>query len=90
VALVTRPIVETVLSAPPKKVRPEIPITVQVAKYPSARAPAFGSGLLEPRNMMVRRSKGGATEPPMARTMSPGRGSLTSILLAVVRAMRHR
>ena len=89
VALMTRPTVETV-PAPPKKVRPEIPITAKVTKYPSARAPALGRGLREPRNMMVRRSKGGATEPPMARTMSPGSGSLMSILLAVVRSMGYR
>jgi hypothetical protein len=37
---------------------------------------------------MVRRSKGGAIEPPMATTMSPGRVSLMKILLAVVRATR--
>jgi hypothetical protein len=35
---------------------------------------------------MVRRSKGGAIEPPMARTMSPGSRSLIDILLAVVPA----
>src|SRR5215203_1965591 len=86
VMLMTRPIVETVLSAPPKRMSPEIPTTAQVVKYPSARAVALGSGLREPKNRMVRRSKGGAMEPPMARTMSPGSRSLIDILLAVVPA----
>src|SRR5215217_5169499 len=90
VALKTRPTVETALPAPPKRMSPETPITAQVAKYPSARAPALGRGLLEPRNKMVRRSKGGATEPPMARTRSPGRASLMNFPLAVVREMRNR
>src|SRR5215218_1220565 len=35
---------------------------------------------------MVRRSKGGAIEPPIARTMSPGSRSLIDILLAIVPA----
>jgi hypothetical protein len=38
----------------------------------------------------MRRSKGGAIEPPMARTISPGRESLMNMLLGVVRAMRRR
>ena len=46
VALMTRPTAETMLCAPPKKVSPKIPITAQVVKYPSARAPALGRGLL--------------------------------------------
>jgi hypothetical protein len=90
VALMIRPTVATVLSAPPKSRSPETPITAQVVKYPSARALALGRGFWEPRNRMVRRSKGGATDPPMARTISPGRESLMIMLLAVVRAMRRR
>ena len=35
-----------------------------------ARAVALGRGLREPNNRMVRRSKGGAIEPPMARKTS--------------------
>src|SRR5919112_4962815 len=58
VALMTRPTVETVLSAPPKRTSPEIPITAQVVKYPSARALALGSGFWELKDRMVRRSKG--------------------------------
>ena len=83
VTLMTLPTVETMLSAPPKRISPKTPIAAQVAKYPSARALALGRGLREPRNRIVRRSKGGATEPPMARRMSPGRSSLMDILLAV-------
>jgi len=63
-------------------------ITMQVVKYP--RAPALGRGLWKPKNRMVRRSKGGAIEPPMASTTSPGRKSLMNMLLAVVRAMWNR
>src|SRR5215203_1398493 len=63
-------------SAPLKSVIPEIPITAHVVKYPSMRAPALGRGLWEPRNRIVSRSNGGAIEPPMARTTSPGRRSL--------------
>jgi hypothetical protein len=88
VALMIRPTAATVLSAPPKSRSPERPITAQVVKYPSARALALGRGLWEPRNRIMRRSKGGAIEPPMARTISPGRESLMNMLLAVVRAMR--
>src|SRR5215203_6014971 len=77
VMLMTRPIVETVLSAPPKRMSPEIPTTAQVVKYPSARALALGRGLQEPKNRMV-------------RTISPGMESLMIVLLAVVRAMRDR
>jgi len=84
VALMTRPTVETVLCAPPKRTSPEIPITAQVVKYPSARAAALRRGLREPRNRVVRRSKGGATEPPIAKTMSPERVSLIWIVLVVV------
>src|SRR5215210_1704655 len=90
VALIRRPTVETVLSAPPKRTSPEIPITAQVEKYPSARALALGRGLWEPKKRMVRRSNGGAIEPPIARMMSPGSWSLINILLAGVRAMRRR
>ena len=67
-----------------------MPITAQGVKYPSARALAGGRGLWELQNRMVRRSKGGAIEPPMARTISLGRESLMNILLAVVRSMRRR
>jgi hypothetical protein len=66
-----------------------MPITAQVVKYPSARALALGRGLWELKNRMVRRSKGGAIEPPMARTISLGRESLMNILLAVVRSMQR-
>jgi hypothetical protein len=90
VALMRRPTVETVLSAPPKRTSPEMPITAQVVKYPSARALALGRGLWEPRKRVVRRSNGGAIEPPIARMMSPGSWSLKNILLAVVRAIRRR
>src|SRR5215211_255908 len=76
VTLMTRPTVETAASAPLKSVIPEIPITAHVVKYPSMRAPALGRGLWEPRNRIVSRSNGGAIEPPMARTTSPGRRSL--------------
>src|ERR687889_1436610 len=76
VTLITRPTVETASSAPPKRVIPEIPITAHVVKYPSMRAAALGRGLWEPRNRIVSRSNGGAIEPPMARTTSPGRRSL--------------
>src|SRR5215207_9342702 len=86
VALMTRPTVETMPAASLKRVRPVIPITAQVVKYPSTRAVALGRGLREPKNRMVRRSKGGAIEPPIARTMSPGSRSLIDILLAVVPA----
>src|SRR5215212_2044265 len=86
IALMTRPIVEAPVSAPPKRVSPTIPIAAQVVKYPSARAVALGRGLRDPKNRMVRRSKGGAIEPPMARTMSPGSRSLIDILLAIVPA----
>jgi len=82
----TRPIVEAPVSAPPKRVSPTIPIAAQVVKYPSARAVALGRGLREPKNRIVRRSKGGAIAPPMARTMSPGSRSLIDILLATVPA----
>jgi hypothetical protein len=67
-----------------------MPITALVVKYPSARALAVGRGLWELKNRMVRRNKGGAIEPPMARTISRGRESLMNILLAVVRAMWNR
>ena len=67
-----------------------MPITAQVVKHPSARALALGRGLWEPKNRMVRRSKGGAIEPPIANTISPGRRSLMNILLAVVLLMRNR
>src|SRR5215211_659498 len=90
VTLMTRPTVEIVLSAPPKRMSPEIPITAQVVKYPSPRALALGRCLWEPKNRIVSRSKGGAIEPPMAKTMSPGRASLMNILLAVVLALRVR
>jgi hypothetical protein len=70
ITLMTRPIVEAALSAPPKRVRPATPIAAQVVKYPSARAVALGRGLREPRNRMVRRSKGGAIEPPTAKKTS--------------------
>jgi hypothetical protein len=69
---------------------PDMPITAQVLKYPSARELAFERGLWELKNRMVRRNIGGAIEPPMARTISPGRASLMNMLLAVVRAMRNR
>src|SRR5215212_4727487 len=82
----TRPIVEAPVSAPPKRVSPTMPIAAQVVKYPSARAAALGRGLRELKNRIVRRSKGGAIEPPMARTMSPGSRSLIDILLAAVLA----
>src|SRR3712207_1649039 len=62
IALMTRPIVEAALSAPPKRVNPTIPIAAQVVKYPSARAAALGRGLREPKNKMVRRSKGRSEE----------------------------
>jgi hypothetical protein len=88
--MMIRPTVETVLSAPPKRRSPEMPITAQVVKYPSARALALGRGLWELKNRMVRRSKGCATEPPMARTISPGRELLMTMLLDVVRSMRRR
>ena len=65
-ALMIRPTVEAVLSAPPERWSPEMPITAQVVKYPGARALALGRGL---KNRMVRRSKGGAIEPQMARTI---------------------
>jgi hypothetical protein len=81
--LMTRAAVETALPAPPKRVSPAIPTTAQVVKYPSARAPALARALLEPRSKMVSRSRGGAIEPPVARIMSPGRGSLMSLLPAV-------
>jgi hypothetical protein len=55
--LMTRPAVETALPAPPKRVSPAIPTTAQVAKYPSARAPALARGLLEPRSKMVSRQR---------------------------------
>src|SRR5829696_6059804 len=90
VALIMRPTAATVLSAPPKIRSPERPITAQVVKYPSARALALGRGLWEPKNRIVRRSKGGAIEPPIAKTISPGSSSLMNILLVVVRAMRNR
>src|SRR5215207_11089987 len=86
IALMTRPIVEAALSAPPKRASPTTPIAALVVKYPSARDVALGRGLREPKNRIVRRSKGGAIEPPMARTMSPGSRSLIDILLAVVPA----
>jgi hypothetical protein len=47
---------------------------------------ALGKGLRELKNRMVRRSKGGAIEPPMAKTMSPGSKSLMNILLAIAPA----
>src|SRR5215212_962219 len=90
VTLMTVPTVETASCASPKRTSPKIPITVQVAKYPSARAVALGRGRREPRNRIVMRSKGGATEPPMARTRSPGRSSLIGDLLAVALATRKR
>src|SRR5215208_4070192 len=65
VALMTPPTVETMLSAPPKRTRPEIPITAQVVKYPSARAAALRRGLRDPRNSMVRSSNGGAIDPDL-------------------------
>src|SRR5215211_4311208 len=86
IALMTRPMVEAPVTAPPKRVSPTIPIAAQVVKYPSARDVALGRGLREPKNRMVRRSSGGAIEPPMARTMSPGSRSLIDILLAIVPA----
>src|SRR5215210_7937273 len=76
--------VEVAASSPPKRVSPTIPIAAQVVKYPSARAVALGRDLREPKNRMVRRSKGGAIEPPMARTMSPGSRSLIDSLLTIV------
>src|SRR5215208_192102 len=84
IALMTRPNVEAALSPPPKRVSPTIPIAAQVVKYPSARAVALGRGLRESKNRMVRRSKGGAIEPPKARTMSPGSRSLIDTLLTIV------
>src|SRR5215212_1344111 len=90
VVLMTRPTVETVLSAPPKRMSPARPITAQIVRYPSARALALGRGLWEPRNKMVRRIRGGATEPPIARRRSPGRSSLMDVLPAVVPAARNR
>src|SRR5215211_4734021 len=90
VTLMTLPTMERMLSAPPKRISPETPIVAQVAKYPSARAPALGRGLREPRNRIVRSSNGGAIEPPTARRMSPGRSSLIDILLAVALATRKR
>src|SRR5215208_2976775 len=90
VTLMTLPTMERMLSAPPKRISPETPIAAQVAKYPSARAPALGRGLREPRNRIVRSSNGGAIEPPTARRMSPGRSSLIDILLAVALATRKR
>src|SRR5215217_7023599 len=86
VTLMIRPVVEAALSPPPKRVSPTIPIAAQVVTYPSTRAVALGRGLRDPKNRIVRRSKGGAIEPPMARTMSPGSRSLIDILLAVVPA----
>src|SRR5215216_4768902 len=86
VTLMIRPVVEAALSPPPKRVSPTIPIAAQVVTYPSTRAVALGRGLREPKNRIVRRSKGGAIEPPMARTMSPGSRSLIDILLATVPA----
>jgi hypothetical protein len=59
-------------------------ITAQVVKYPNARVLALGRGHWELENRMVRRSKGGAIEPPMARE------SFMNVLLAVVRSMRRR
>jgi hypothetical protein len=38
----------------------------------------------------MRRSKGGAIDPPMAKTMSPGRVSLIWILLVVDQVARNR
>lgn len=67
-----------------------MPITAEVVKYPSARGLALGRGLWEPNNKVVRRSKGGAIEPPIAKTMSPRRWSLMNILFAVVWPMRRR
>src|SRR5215218_5659719 len=84
VVLMTRPTVETMFSAPPKRTRPEIPITTQVVKYPSARAAALRRGLRDPRNSMVRSSNGGATEPPIAKTIRPGSRSPMNILAAIV------
>jgi hypothetical protein len=86
IALMTRPTAKAVLPVPPKRVSPETPITAQVAKYPSARAPALGRGLREPKNRMVRRSNGGAIEPPIVKTTSPGSSSLIYILPAVAPA----
>src|SRR5215213_9556577 len=54
------------------------------------RPRTMSRGRREPRNKVVRRSKGGAIEPPMAKTMSPGRESLMSVLLAVLWAIRNR
>jgi len=62
-------------SSQEEKDPPEMPITAQVVKYPSARTLALGRGLWELKNPMVSSSKGGAIEPPMARTISPGRES---------------
>jgi hypothetical protein len=94
VTLMIRSTVETVLFAPPKRRRsPEWPITAQVVKYPSVRAPALVRGPWELKNRMVRRSRrstGGAIEPPMARMISLGRESLIYLLLAVVRSIRRR
>src|SRR5215207_1059837 len=90
VALMTRPTVETVPAASLKRLRPVIPITAQVVKYPSTRAVALGRGLREPKNRMVRRSKGGAIAPPMARKVSWESRLLMVVALAVVRAMRTR
>src|SRR5215208_589400 len=86
VTLMIRPVVEAALSPPPKRVSPTIPVAAQVVTYPSTRAVALGRGLREPKNRMVRRSRGGAIEPPMARTMSPGSRSLIDILLAMAPA----
>jgi hypothetical protein len=59
-------------------------------KYPSARALAFLGSQRPLPNRIMRRSNGGAIEPPIARMMSPGSWSLKNILLAVVRAIRRR
>src|SRR5215217_5425886 len=77
--LITRPAVEMALPASPKRTSPEMPITAQTVKYPSASAPALERGRREPRNRMVRRSRGGAIEPPLARRRSPGRRSLMDV-----------
>src|SRR5215203_853523 len=77
---ITRPAVEMALPASPKRRSPKMPTTAQTVKYPSASAPALGRGRREPRNRMVRRSRGGAIEPPTANTRSSGRRSLMNVV----------
>jgi hypothetical protein len=53
---------------------PEMPITAQVVKYPSARVLTLGRGLWELKNSMVRRNKGGAIEQRWPRRRAQGAG----------------